>query len=368
MEVKNIMLNRNIRIILISPLPPPVGGIASWTKRIIDWTADKKNIVIDTVNTAVIGKRLEKINSRRNFFEEFLRTIKILMSLKKKISLFSPDIIHINTPCGKFGLYRDFLCAKIVKRNNIKLVVHYRCNIEDQVGKSKFLNRIIIKLAQLADKNLVLNDFSKKYLEKISGRNSIFLPNFIESEAIMEDKRRISHSIKNISFVGHVQKSKGLLEIIELSKKFSNITFKLAGPVSDEVDINGLPQNIIFLGSIDKKKVSQLLLDSDLFLFPTHSEGFSNALLEAMALGLPAVATDVGANRDMLEDKGGIIVPKSDVEEMKKAIQYLEPKNIRNRMSIWEIEKVRTEYTLEKVVPKLLKIYEEMLGGINENI
>ena len=71
MEVKNIMLNRKIRIILISPLPPPVSGIASWTKRIIDWTADKKNIVIDTVNTAVIGKRLKKINSRRNFLKNF---------------------------------------------------------------------------------------------------------------------------------------------------------------------------------------------------------------------------------------------------------------------------------------------------------
>ena len=361
MEVKNIMLNRKIRIILISPLPPPVSGIASWTKRIIDWTADKKNIVIDTVNTAVIGKRLKKINSRRNFFEEFLRSIKILTSLKKKIFLFSPDIVHINTPCGKFGLYRDFLCAKIVKRNNIKLAVHYRCNIEDQVGKSKFLNRIVIKLAHLADENLVLNDFSKKYLKKISGKDSIFLPNFIESEALTKEKRNISQSIQNISFVGHVQESKGILEIISLSKKFSNKTFKLAGPVSDSLDISRLPKNIVLLGSIDKKKVSELLINSDLFLFPTHSEGFPNALLEAMASGLPAIATDVGANRDMLEDKGGVIVSKFDVDKMEKAIQYLEPKDIREEMSIWEIKKVKNEYILDRVVPRLLEIYEKIL-------
>ena len=56
------------------------------------------------------------------------------------------------------------------------------------------------------------------------------------------------------------------------------------------------------------QKLQKYLDKADVFLFPSYTEGFSISLTEAMASGLPCIASDVGANQDMLENHGGILI------------------------------------------------------------
>ena len=55
------MKRNDLKILLVSPLPPPAGGIASWTQQYIGWS-EINNLNVEIVNTAVIGKREKKIN------------------------------------------------------------------------------------------------------------------------------------------------------------------------------------------------------------------------------------------------------------------------------------------------------------------
>ena len=82
------------------------------------------------------------------------------------------------------------------------------------------------------------------------------------------------------------------------------------------------------------------------------------ALAEAMARGLPAVTTDVGANKDMLEDKGGKVVKVSDIDAMQNAINDCSPKEVREQMSSWSITKVKTHYLTQKVMELFEEIYK----------
>lgn len=350
------MKQDNLKILLVSPLPPPAGGIASWTQQYIDWS-EKNNLRVDIVNTAVIGKRAEKINQKTKILDELKRTKDIIKELKTKINKFKPQIIHLNTPCGKLGIIRDFLCAQIAKRNGVKLIVHYRCNIEDQVNQS-FVSRFYLKrLSNTADLNLVLNSSSAQYLMQETQSNSILTANFINENFVLDKSKNISADIKIISFVGHVQRTKGILEIIDAAKYLPDITFKIAGPVSNEISKIDKPNNLIFLGSLSKQEVKNLLKESDVFLFPSYTEGFANALLEAMAMGLPIITTPVGANVDMIESMGGLIVEVGNSKSIIEAIYNIQSPIDRTRMSTWNLNKVKNEYTIEKVMEKLIFIY-----------
>lgn len=344
------------KVLLLSPLPPPAGGIATWTIRYLKWSEDN-NLNVEIVNTAVTGNRLRKINRQRNLIDEISRTKNIIITLKNKITDNTPDLAHINSACGKFGIIRDYLCALLIKNKKIKLIVHYHCNIEDQIGENKIQLLFLKKLSKLADTTLVLNTPSKEFLENKIGCVGTIVPNFIDDSFQVAKVRKINDTVKNILFVGHVQQTKGALEIIESAKKFPKIVFTLAGPVSDEIKQLNIPPNIEFLGEVNKSKVIYLLNESDIFLFPSYTEGFANALLEAMAMGLPVIATDVGANLDMLENRGGLIVKKKKYQDIVKAIDKLENQSIREKMSMWNLEKVHKHYFIDGVMEKLIEIY-----------
>jgi glycosyltransferase involved in cell wall biosynthesis len=346
------MLEKNFKVLLISPLPPPAGGIATWTKQYIEW-ADDNEIAVEIVNIAVIGKRAEKINNKTSLIEEIRRTKRILKDVKCKIKQFKPDVVHLNTSCGRFGIVRDYLSARLAKRNKLKLCIHYHCNIEEQMN-SIFSKGILCRLSRLSNANIVLNRFSEKYLRDVTGCESEIIANYIHEAYIISENKSINENINTISFVGHIQKTKGIYEIIEIARHFNNIEFKLAGPVSDEIKDIKIPDNIVFLGQIDKKDVRMLLSESDVFLFPTYTEGFAIALLEAMAMGVPIITTPVGANREMIEAGGGIIINVGDLEGMVTALYRLENKCRRIQISKWNVNKVRDNYTTNIVMNELI--------------
>lgn len=80
-----------------------------------------------------------------------------------------------------------------------------------------------------------------------------------------------------------------------------------------------------------------------------------------MACGLPCIATDVGANRDMLEEKGGIIVPAKNVDAIVDAFKKLEDRNVRKDISSWNIEKVKNNYTRTSVLDEIMDIYKRIV-------
>lgn len=354
----------HLRVLLLAPLPPPIGGIATWTVRYIEWMR-KGGYHFDFVNTSLIRNRQTKRNFNKNYLTEIKRTISIIRNLRKKINTFNPNVIHLTTACSNLGIFRDYFCAKIVKKKNIKLIVHYRCNIEDQISKN-ISKKIIRKIALLADLNLVLNTPSKKYLDKLATRNTRILANFIENDLISNQKHvEIDENIKNITFVGHVRRSKGIFEIIEAAKFFPNIKFNIAGPTIEEITNKNLTKNINIMGPLERDKIFDLLIKSDLFLFPTYTEGFSNAILEAMCVGLPIITTRVGANEDMIENSGGFFVRVGSVEDIKNGIEELKDYNVRKKMSLWNINKVNDNYISDIVMNQLIQIYNELSQSSN---
>ncbi len=110
---------------------------------------------------------------------------------------------------------------------------------------------------------------------------------------------------------------------------------------------------------------ARVLQAADLFVLPSFSEGTSLALLEAMAGGLPAVATAVGGNPEIIKDgQTGFLVPSNDVPALAAALLILaEDRELRQKMGARARRLYLQRFTFEKMLSAYRNLYENMLSG-----
>lgn len=128
-----------------------------------------------------------------------------------------------------------------------------------------------------------------------------------------------SHGPVKLLFVGRLVPQKGLdvlLEALSLLSRDARWTLTLAGDgpawtsLVAQATRNGVLDRLKLLGWCSKEDLARIYRDADVFVLPSRDEGMSNALLEAMATGLPVICTDVPGMRDVITDgETGLIVP-----------------------------------------------------------
>ena len=216
-------------------------------------------------------------------------------------------------------------------------------------------------LCNKSDMIFSLNGQTTSYLQPITDTPIRQIPNFITVGELAEG-HEIREELKSVLYVGGLVKNKGVGECLEIASRMPDIVFKFVGKgdpcFEEEARKRGLG-NVVFLGSKDRPEVKAELQQADIFLFMTHflGEGFSNALCEAMAAGLPCVVTDWAANADMIGEKGGFVVPVKGVEQAVAAIEKLKDKQLRSLCSASNIEKVKTQYVEPVVLDQYVEAY-----------
>ena len=100
-----------------------------------------------------------------------------------------------------------------------------------------------------------------------------------------------------------------------------------------------------------------------MFLTYFRGEGFSNALCEAMAAGLPCIVSDWAANADMIGQDGGAVVKVKDIDATIRALKDMLPQNVREKQSVANMEKVRNNYIDDVVIDQYVDAYENVLNG-----
>ena len=132
--------------------------------------------------------------------------------------------------------------------------------------------------------------------------------------------------------------------------------------IKDPVDLSDLPPGSEHRGWAPD--VDVFLRASDIFVLPSHAEGMSNALLEAMASGLPCVASRVGAAHEMIvDDQTGLLVNSGDIVALADAIRRLASDGeLRARLGHAARQSVSQRYGIESVVQRILDGYESILS------
>ncbi len=351
-------------MLLLSPLPPPAGGISTWTRLLLD-RGLPGDYVLAIVNTSVGPGR--EVFQRGGWVQEAIRTLRIISNLLGQLLRFRPDLVHINTAAGFAGLVRDDLCALLARATGARVVAHYRALAV--VSRKRWLHAAALGfLARLAHVNLTLNSPSRDYVAGRARRSRPVrtLPNFFDERELPRRAVPIrrEHERARVVFVGALIEAKGCRDVARVSAHFPEVEFVLLGKHYPETDrlLAGAGPNLVVGGEVSHDEVLATLRASHLLLFPSQSEGFPNAVCEAMAVGLPVVGTPVGAIPEMVDDGSGGRIAAAGEGSLEAAVAWiLEDEERRRALGRHNQEKAYSRYSYPAVSQELMAVWDAAL-------
>jgi len=184
---------------------------------------------------------------------------------------------------------------------------------------------------------------------------------------------RNNSQYRYVLYSGRLGFGKGLFDLIKCAEKLCaaqpDLKFILAGDgplrarLEEDASALGLQKNIIFLGRVDEDRLVPLYQNATVFVLPSHYEGLPTVLLEAMACGVPPVATAISGNSEVISSRvNGILVPTKDPDMLAAGISdLLSDENLREEMGDAARRTIEESYTLERVCQNLLSCYNQVL-------
>ena len=366
-------------------------------EKLLDGQLTFMNQYFEVTAVSAEKERLEKYgrdNKVNAFCVEMTREITPLKDLKAVYKLYSffksenPLIVHTHTP--KAGIV-GMLAAKLA---GVPIRLHTVAGLplmETTGTKRKVLNFVEKLTYALATKvypnskglyNIILKEkFASPSKLKVLGKGSsngidtsYFDPSKYSEEFKMKLKQDLNISTSSLVFIfiGRLVSEKGINELIQAFSKLhqSNpeCNLLLVGPFEQELDplsdqtldIIQSHQGITSVGY--QQDVRPYLAISDVLTFPSYREGFPNVVMQAGAMNIPAIVTDInGCNEIISEEKNGLIIPPKNEEALFKAMhRLLGNVNLRRLMALKSREEITANYERETFWKILLNEYKSL--------
>ena len=353
-----------MKVVLLSPLPPPTGGIAGWTERM--QLAKLKNgwevsVVDEKLTNTDLGKKQKPISW---LISEIKRCINIWSNLAAQVKEKDVKVVQACIPSYTGSLMRELVSLFITHCHRKKFIIHFRCTVPNAT-KGIIGNFLLKKMCCHSDYVFVLNKQSLEYISRLCAKSNTLIkviPNFVSIDETKYNKV-YKNEIKTIIYTGRIYEDKGCRDIIEVARRCPEFTFKLVGKIAMEID--ELPDNVIMTGELQHGQIGDELKQADVFIFLSYyrGEGFSNSLAEAMGYGLPCIVTDWAANADMIENKGGYVVNRIAYDEIVELLYKLNNPELRKLMGEWNKKKVVECYNEMTITDKYVGAYDILLNS-----
>lgn len=354
------------------------GGINIWTQNILkQYESEKEHwYSLELFSTSRKSYIHEKTNILKRLYRGIIEYSSIVLGIDETISTNKYDILHLSSSAS-LGLIRDYFILKSARKNDVASIIHFHFGrIPQLTEKNNWEWKLLKKICKLAAKVVVMDTPSLNTLYNHGINKALFIPNPVSQKALeVFHENSEKCNIRKILFVGHVTPAKGILELLEAVKNIQNIELNLIGEIENQFKQDILtqynrPSWLKIHGVKPYKTVINEMCGCDLFVLPSHTEGFPNVILEAMACKCPIVATSVGAIPEMLDSKTdnpcGLIVPPKDAIKLKNAIKRtLEDLELSNRIAANAFEKVHSCYSAATVYRQLEDLWSSCINKLN---
>ncbi len=311
--------------------------------------------------------------------------------IKKHLERLKPDIVH--THSAKAGILGRFAAHRLKGKwaENVPAVVHTIHGLAFHPYQSKWLNKFYITVEKSAAKRTdsficVADAMTEQALAAGIGQREKYVTVYsaIEEDAFLnpvpEEERKsfrqkygIPEDAIVLVTIARLFMLKGHKYIIEsakqLSKQFDNALWlfvgdgNLADHFKEQVRQLGLTEKIKFTDLLPPGQIPLAIQSSDILVHCSLREGLARTLPQAMLCGKPAISFDVdGAKEVVNQDTGRLVKPKN-VEQLTKACaEFIEDKNLRERLGIQGRQFVKEKFEPEKMVDIIEQLYKKLLA------
>ena len=368
-------------VVLLSPLPPPLGGLTVWTTEYME-SARSYGLKVKLINTSPGGDRVEAVSRVR------LARIGQMVTTVRDIwgALPGADVAHLSTT-WYWSLARDGLLGWVCRLRRVPVVmqIHAATNVLASVSTlpswKRFLLRLWLRpvnvLAVLSQELQVAltTQFPNKRIELI--------PNWVDTGKFFPASEQCAATVENASggtlisvFVGRLMEEKGFVSLARAVIDSRDVTLisigdKPQGTVGDTSVIEAILGELRHTGRyreipfLSREDIAATLRTADVFVLPSWNEGLPISLLEAMATGLPCVITAVGGMGDLVKESVdapfALEVPVDDSAAIVDAFAGLS----RDSAARWAMGAngravAETKFSAPVVFDKLNRIYDEL--------
>ena len=294
------------------------------------------------------------------------------------ISKYEIDVLHVHYAIPH--AYAAYMAKKILNENGYKIPIVTTLHGTDitLVGNHPFYKPAVTFSINKSD---IVTCVSKSLMEDTREffgiqRDIKVIPNFID---IDKYERKHNNCEKNVISEGdekiivHISNFRPLKRIIDVIKIFQKINLEISsklimvgdGPekkkAKDYLRKNNLKNRFIFLGKTNE--VDEILCSSVLFLLPSEKESFGLAALEAMALKVPVISTNIGGLSELnINGNSGYTSDIGDIDSMaSNAIKILSDKSLKKKYRFQAFENAK-KYDIKKIIPLYESVYQEALN------
>jgi glycosyltransferase involved in cell wall biosynthesis len=242
-------------------------------------------------------------------------------------------------------------------------------------GQQLALSRFAVPIALRSDRFVALNEAIVRELRGVgvADEQIVRIPNGVEVPGDRAKPSYELHDPARLLFVGRLHRQKGLDTLLRSFRELldqgtpSRITLQLIGDGPDEAFLVslaaalGISAEVEFMGRRDD--IERLLPHGDLFILPSRAEGLSNALLEAMSIGLPVVASCIPGNEEIIEHEwnGLLFTPDDATSLTSAALRLLAETGLRETLGRQARRTIQERYSLDHVSRCYRTLYEQLL-------
>jgi len=369
-----------IRVLMLTYVDA-TGGIATWARILREAASPKLSIeVIDTSQRYIVSGSRSPI--RRVLFggrDAIIRTVQTLLRVRRDPK---PEIVYL-TCAPSIGFWiRDLPIIVLLGWLGVPTVAHlHGGSVKGFFGPPGPLRWLNTKALGRASAVICITKQVESEARSILGSGLVsYIPNMLPhrylSQAVVFD--RPSHARSMVLHVGWQVPKKGTLEVLRVAARIPEADFVLVGTAPSDaqalIDSTMLEvghQNVTFAGPMFDPELSGLYARADVFLLPSHGEGFPMVILEAMSHSLPVVATDVGEIAMMLgvgsPTPAGRVVSRASAHLVDELVSVtrdlLLDHNNNNQMGRAGRERVERMYNAEKLVPTIESLLARVVSG-----
>tara|TARA_B100000925_G_scaffold270808_1_gene233562 strand:- start:501 stop:1652 length:1152 start_codon:yes stop_codon:yes gene_type:complete len=319
-------------------------------------------------------------------FKDIIAIFKLYFFLKRE----NPKIVHSHTPkAGFVGMTASFFAGVPIRMHTVAGL---------PLMERKFITKKVLifieKLTYLFATNVYSNSkklmqfiLSKKFCSKrkiktlANGSSNGIDTKYFSDNISLISKNKLLDTLKILKndfvfcYVGRVVKDKGINELVsafnELNLKNKNCKLIIVGKIENEINpiskstmgIIKENKNILLTGF--KNDVRPYLSIGNCFVFPSYREGFPNVLMQAGAMNLPCIATNINGCNEIIQDNiNGFLIPPKNIDALVKAMQKIMDKKLIIKLSKNSRLMVKEKYDQKYFWKKLLIEYNNLVKCI----
>ncbi len=294
---------------------------------------------------------------------EYKSTYKTIENLNQ---IWKIDLIHVH-----FGYPDGIAVRHIAKKLNIRYVITEHQGAIDSFLSNRYIGKQILDVYRQSQQVITVSNFTKKaihtYDSSLPDSKIKVIPNGVQNHRFIQCPKKSNP--QKLIYIGNLIETKGIHLLIEalseLINENYNLQLSLIGggnyrkQLEKQVRHLNLTDSVFFYGVLSAENVARILPEHDILVLPSFIESFSIVLVEAMACGMPVIATKCGGPEEIVNPETGILVEPKSAEALSDGIKH----TIRqwHSFSPQKIQKhYINNYNLQDIVDSICNLYYQL--------